>query len=182
MPEAALVGFSLGGMIVRKFALAYPARSRALAILNSPHDRTPEERAAVLLRVEQAAREGPRATVEAALTRWFNAPFAAAHPEVLERVRDWILANDPAVYPLVYRMLAEGDAELARSIAAIACPALVLTGGADHGNSPDMARRHGRPHAECRSRYHSRPQAHGPGGRSGCLQFALGRIPLSGFN
>ncbi len=141
LERAALVGFSLGGMIVRAFALAHPDRAAALAILNSAHDRSEAERAAVLARVEQAAQEGPRATVEAALTRWFTDEYAVRRPEVLARVRGWILANDPAVYPLIYRVLAEGDAELAAPIAEIRCPVLVLTGGEDRGNSPDMARR-----------------------------------------
>jgi 3-oxoadipate enol-lactonase len=136
-----LVGFSLGGMIVRAFALAHPERVSAVAILNSAHDRTDAERAAVVARVEEAARLGPRATVEAALDRWFTEDYAARHPDVLARVRRWIMANDPEVYPAIYRVLAEGDAELAQAIAAIRCPALVLTGSADRGNSPDMARR-----------------------------------------
>jgi 3-oxoadipate enol-lactonase len=139
--RAALVGFSLGGMIVRAFALAHPERVTALAILNSAHDRTEEERAAVLVRVEQAAKAGPRVTLEAALERWFTPGYGADHPEVLARVRRWILANDPDVYPLIYRVLAEGDSELAGAIAAIRSPTLVMTGGEDHGNSPDMARR-----------------------------------------
>ncbi len=139
--RAALVGFSLGGMIVRAFALAHPERVTALAILNSAHGRTEEERAAILMRVEQAAREGPRATLEAALERWFTPGYGADHPEVLARVRRWILANDREVYPLIYRVLAEGDSELAEAVAAIRSPTLVMTGGEDHGNSPDMARR-----------------------------------------
>jgi 3-oxoadipate enol-lactonase len=136
-----LVGFSLGGMIVRAFALAHPERVSALAILNSAHDRTDAERAAVLVRVEQAAREGPRATVKAALERWFTEDYATRHPDVLARVQRWIMANDPEVYPAIYRVLAEGDGELAQAIAAIRCPTLVLTGGEDHGNSPNMAKR-----------------------------------------
>ena len=139
--RAALVGFSLGGMIVRAFALAHPERVTALAILNSAHGRTEEERAAVLMRVEQAAREGPRTTVDAALARWFTPSYGASHPEVLDRVRRWILANDREVYPLIYRVLAEGDVELAEAVAAIRSPTLVMTGSEDHGNSPDMARR-----------------------------------------
>ena len=139
--RAALVGFSLGGMIVRAFALAHPEGVAALAILNSAYDRSEEERAAVLARVEQAARDGPAATVEAALKRWFTAGYAAAHPEVLDRVRGWILGNDPEIYPLAYRVLAEGDRELAERVAAIRAPTLVMTGGEDRGNSPDMARR-----------------------------------------
>ncbi len=139
--RAALVGFSLGGMIVRAFALARPERVTAIAILNSAHGRTEEERAAILMRVEQVAREGPQATVDAALARWFTPSYGANHPEVLDRVRRWILANDREVYPLIYRVLAEGDAELAEAVAAIRSPTLVMTGSEDHGNSPDMARR-----------------------------------------
>ncbi|MDJ0608427.1 MAG: alpha/beta fold hydrolase [Kiloniellales bacterium] len=139
--SAALVGFSLGGMIVRAFALAYPARVSALAVLNSAHARSEAERDAVRRRVAIAEAGGPAATVDEALARWFTADFAARHPEVLERVRGWILANDPAVYPLSYRVLAEGDLELAEAVSAIACPTLVMTGTEDRGNSPDMARR-----------------------------------------
>lgn len=139
--RAALVGFSLGGMIVCAFALARPERVTALAILNSAYGRSEDERAAVLKRVEQAARDGPGATVEAALERWFTAGYAAAHPEVLDRVRGWILGNDPEIYPLIYRVLAEGDRELAERVAAIRAPTLVMTGGEDPGNTPDMSRR-----------------------------------------
>jgi pimeloyl-ACP methyl ester carboxylesterase len=139
--QAAVAGFSLGGMIARRIAIDHPDRVSALAILNSAHDRTPEERAAILKRVEQARADGPSATVEAALERWFTAPFRAAHPEVMDRVRTWVLANRPAVYPEIYRVLAEGDAEIAEPIREIRCPTLVMTGEEDYGNSPDMTRR-----------------------------------------
>jgi pimeloyl-ACP methyl ester carboxylesterase len=71
----------------------------------------------------------------------FTDDFAARHPEVLAQVRTWVSANDPGVYPAVYRLLAEGDIGLEASIAGIRCPALVVTGGEDHGNSPRMAER-----------------------------------------
>lgn len=137
----ALVGFSLGGLIAQAFTLAHPGRVVALAILNAAHDRTEAQREAVRARVAQAAAEGPAATVEAAMERWFTEDFAARRPEVLERVRRWILANDPAVYPAAYRVLAEADAPLAKAIEAIGCPTLVITGEDDRGNAPAMARR-----------------------------------------
>ena len=139
--RAAIVGFSLGGMIARRFAIDHPGRRSALAILNSAHDRTPEERAAILTRVEQAGARGPAATVEAALERWFTEPFRQASPGVMDQVRRWVLANRPPVYPEIYRVLAEGDAEIAGPVRNIRCPTLVMTGAQDHGNSPDMARR-----------------------------------------
>ena len=139
--RCAVVGFSLGGMIARAFALAHPQRVTALAILNSAHDRTEAERDAVRERVEQGRQHGPSATVEAALERWFTPGAAARDPETMALIRRWILANDPAVYPEVYSVLAEGDRELAEAISAIRCPTLVMTGEDDLGNSPDMARR-----------------------------------------
>ena len=139
--RCAVVGFSLGGMIARRFALDHPDRLTALAILNSAHDRSAAERAAVLSRVEQVREHGPAATVEAALERWFTPAFRAANPDVVDLIRQWVLANDPAVYPKLYRVLAEGDAEIATSIRDIACPTLVLTAEDDSGNAPDMTRR-----------------------------------------
>ena len=141
LDDVAVAGFSLGGMIARDFALRHPDRVRALAILHSAHDRTPEQRAAIMIRVRQAAETGPSATVDDALERWFGDEFRAANPDVMDMVRDAVLANDSDVYPSIYRLLAEGDKELANTIAAIQCPTLVMTGSEDHGNSPEMSRR-----------------------------------------
>ena len=139
--RCAVAGFSLGGMIARRFALDHADRLMALAILSSAHGRTPEERAVILLRVEMARRSGPGATVEAALERWFTEPYRNANPEVMDQVRRWVLANRPNVYPTIYRVMAEGDAELAEPIRTIRCPTLVMTGGEDDGNSPAMTHR-----------------------------------------
>jgi len=138
--RAALVGFSLGGMIARRAALECPDRVSALAILNSPHDRSPAEREAVRARVRQTEAQGPAANVEPALERWFTPAFRAEAPGTVALVRAWIVRNDPAVYPSIYRVLAEGDAELAEGLERIACPTLVMTGEADPGNTPAMAR------------------------------------------
>ena len=138
--RAAVVGFSLGGMIARRVALDRPDRISALAILNSPHDRSPAEREAVRERVRQTEVEGPSANVGSALERWFTPAFRAEAPETIALVRTWIMRNDPAVYPQIYRVLAEGDAEIARGLDRIACPTLVMTGADDPGNTPAMAR------------------------------------------
>ena len=138
--RAAVVGFSLGGMIARRFALDHPDRLSALAILNSPHDRSPAQREAVRARVRDTEAHGPSANVEPALERWFTPEFRTESPEVIALVRTWITSNDPAVYPQVYRVLAEGDAEITEGLERIACPTLVMTGEDDPGNTPIMAR------------------------------------------
>ena len=138
--RAAVVGFSLGGMIARRVALDHPGRLSALAVLNSPHDRTPAEREAVRKRVRQTEEQGPAANVEPALERWFTPAFRAEAPETITLIRAWIMRNDSAVYPQIYRVLAEGDAELVEGLERIACPTLVMTGSDDPGNTPAMAR------------------------------------------
>jgi len=138
--RAALVGFSLGGLINRAFALAHPDKTSALVILNSAHARTDEQRASIDLRVQQARESGPSATIDAALERWFSEDFARREPQVLEQVRQWVIANDASVYPHLYRLLAEGDGGLESAISTIDCPTLIVTGDEDFGNSPEMTR------------------------------------------
>ena len=40
MDNAVIIGFSLGGMIARRFAQDAPEKSQALVILHSPHKRS----------------------------------------------------------------------------------------------------------------------------------------------
>ena len=139
--RCAVVGFSLGGMIARRFAIDRPGRLSALAIVNSAHGRSEAERAAILERVEAVRRAGPAATVDAALERWFTNDFRSRSPQAMNLVRQWVMANRKDVYASMYRVLAEGDAEIADSVNLIRCPTLVMTGEGDSGNSPAMARR-----------------------------------------
>lgn len=137
---AALVGFSLGGMIARRFAQDFPDRVSALAILHSPHQRTPDAQQAILARVEQARLEGPAATIEAALERWFSADFRTDNPEIMSLVRRWVLSNDIEIYHRNYRVLADGIDEITAPASPIKAPTLVVTGDEDFGNGPEMTR------------------------------------------
>ncbi|MEQ9258669.1 MAG: alpha/beta fold hydrolase [Roseovarius sp.] len=138
--EAAIAGFSLGGMIARRFAQDAPARCHALVLLHTPHRRSPEAQAAILARVEQARQAGPAATAEAALERWFTAPFRQANPAMMDEVRGWILANRKEVYHRIYRVLADGIDEIVAPEPPVSGPALVITGDEDFGNGPEMTR------------------------------------------
>ena len=53
-----VVGFSIGGMINRRFALDYPHLVKSLTILNSPHDRGVDAQAAVEARALSARQQG----------------------------------------------------------------------------------------------------------------------------
>lgn len=137
--QATLIGFSLGGMIARRFAQDEPERTEGLVILHSPHQRSPQAQAAILNRVEQARKYGPLATVEAALERWFTLNFRISKPSVIDLVRSWVLANETDVYYKIYGVLAEGIDEIVTPDPAISCPTLVVTGDQDFGNGPEMS-------------------------------------------
>jgi len=137
----AVVGFSIGGMIARRFAYDHSSRLSALAILNSSHDRTDFENKAVQIRADQARELGPSALVDAALKRWFTDNFRSESPKTMALVKRWLEANKPDIYPKIYRVLADGDAELVDIIEKIDCPTLIMTSQDDLGNSPEMANR-----------------------------------------
>ena len=138
--EAAhIVGFSLGGMINRRFAMDHPGRARSLAIIASPHERGGEAQALVEQRAKDSA-AGPAATLDAAIERWFTPGFRAARPDYIEWTRERVLANDPANFAACRWVLANGVVELIRPDPPIALPTLVMTAEHDSGSTPAMAR------------------------------------------
>ncbi|MCP4874820.1 MAG: alpha/beta fold hydrolase [Gammaproteobacteria bacterium] len=137
--QCSIIGFSLGGMINRRFAMDHPDRLRALAILNSPHERGPEAQALVEQHALDSAAAGPDATLDATIERWFTADFIAANPEYIETVRGWVLGNDADDYALCRKVLAFGVSELIRPWPSITHPTLVMTCENDSGSTPAMS-------------------------------------------
>lgn len=138
--RCAAVGFSLGGMINRRFAIDHPHRVAALGIFNSPHERGPEAQRLVEERARQTDAGGPGATLDATIERWFTPGFRTARPDVIARVREWVLANDPVSYAQCRFVLARGVVELIRPDPPITAPALVMTCENDSGSTPAMSR------------------------------------------
>lgn len=137
--RAALIGFSLGGMINRRIAIDHPDRVSALAILNSPHERGDEAQHAVEQRAQDSAAGGPGATIDATLERWFTPGFRAAQPDYVATIRDWVLANDKEVYAENRWVLANGVVELINPQPPITKPTLVMTCENDSGSTPAMS-------------------------------------------
>jgi pimeloyl-ACP methyl ester carboxylesterase len=137
--RAAMVGFSLGGMINRRCALDHPGRVRALAILNSPHDRGEDLQRSVEQSARAAGAGGPAAVIDAALARWFTEDFRRDHADRVAAVRGIVLANDPANYAAHRRVLAEGVRELIAPDPPITLPMLVMTCEHDSGSTPAMS-------------------------------------------
>jgi len=137
--RSALVGFSMGGMINRRFAMDYPGRVSALVILNSPHERSPEAQKLVEERVLQTADGGPAATLQTSLERWFTPEFLATQTDTVNEVTQWILSNDADTYTQSRQVLATGVIELIRPQPPITQPTLIITCEYDSGSTPAMA-------------------------------------------
>ena len=135
-----IVGFSIGGMINRRFAMDYPGRAAALIILNSPHDRGPQAQEQVEARAAAVRDEGRMATMDAALDRWFTPEFRRDMPSVMQLVRAWREIVDPESYAEAAMVLAVGVSELVRPQPPISCPTLVVTCAHDSGSTPSMSR------------------------------------------
>ncbi len=137
--RCSIIGFSLGGMINRRFAMDYPERLHALVILNSPHEREPEAQQQVEQRALDSAAGGPGATLDATIERWFTADFILQHPDFIATVRGWVLANNAESYALCRQVLAFGVIELIRPQPPITHPTLIITCEHDSGSTPAMS-------------------------------------------
>lgn len=136
-----LVGFSFGGMIAQAYAAKNAGRTEKLVLMSTVYDRSDDERAGVLARLDVATREGPQAITGAALTRWFSPEFATEFPVVMQGYERMLRNNDVTSFLAAYKCFATGDKQLVDIVSGIGCPTLVMTGELDGGSTPDMARR-----------------------------------------
>ena len=138
IPKAHNVGFSIGGMINRRFAIDHGEMLSSLMILNSPHDRGDKAQMLVEERAAKVLDQGPLATMESALKRWFTPEFHDTNPEVLKLVCDWRQNVDPSSYAQAAWVLAAGVKELILPKLPISVPTMVITCENDRGSTPDM--------------------------------------------
>lgn len=136
-----VLGFSLGGIVARGWAAAFPKRVDKLVVLCSIAPRSAPERQAIAARLQLLEQGGVAATVDAAIGRWFTPAFIQRRPEVVEQVRQTLLSNAGHGYPAAYRFFATADSVIDGIGRRISCPTLAITAEDDVGSTPEMARR-----------------------------------------
>ncbi|MBW3694966.1 alpha/beta fold hydrolase [Vibrio sp. T187] len=134
-----VVGFSMGGLVARAFALKYSHRVDRLVVLNSVFNRTEEQRKNVLLRCKDVEKFGPGANVDAAIERWFSMEYRGANPAQIAAFAERIITNSKNGYLHTYKLFGESDNYGISKLHKLDVPTLVATGELDIGSTPEMA-------------------------------------------
>jgi 3-oxoadipate enol-lactonase len=136
--QPVIVGCSLGGMVAQGIALQAPNLAGGLVLADTNHELSAEGRNAMAQRAKDAAQGMPH-IIESTITRWFGKDFQAAHKDVVERVRGWLLEADPIVHSWSWSAIRELN--YGAGIAAIKAPTLVVCGSEDVSCPPAAAKR-----------------------------------------
>jgi 3-oxoadipate enol-lactonase len=135
--RASLCGLSIGGMISMWTAAHAPERVRRVVLCcTSARLGPPEswhERAAIV------RADGVHAVADAVLARWFTPAFREAHPEVIEGMRQILVATPREGYAGCCEAIAAMD--LTGDLPSISAPTLVLSGEHDPSTPPEHGRR-----------------------------------------
>ena len=136
-----LAGFSMGGLIAQAYAIKHHHKLAGLVLMNTVHDRSPEQSATVLARFEGNVTRGVENAVESGARRWFKARDYESHADEIKQTLDMMRDGDFTAKRKAHRVFVTSDGELTGKLGAISCPALVMTGEEDNGSTPEMARK-----------------------------------------
>ena len=131
--KVSLVGTAVGGAIALHTAARFPDRVAAVIATSPATSIPPANRDAVLARVAKFEAEGLRVVVDETAANGYPEELRADKAR-FEGFRARWLANDPASFAAVYRMLANMD--LGPELRSITCPVLVVGGEFDRGRPP----------------------------------------------
>lgn len=124
---AVVAGCSMGGNVAQAFALAYPARTSALGLIDTTAWYGAPEKWRE--RAETAKTKGLAALIDFQLTRWVSDRFRLAHQQRMQGLVDDFLANDLDCYAATCAMLGEVDAR--PGLASLRMPVAVVVGEDD---------------------------------------------------
>ena len=132
-----VAGASMGGCIALAFATAYPARTAALALIDTTAWYGAEAPAQWAERGSRAATAGMGVLVEFQTTRWFGDEFRARQPQIVQHSVDVFLRNDVQAYVETCTML--GAADLRGALPTMKMPTAIVVGDEDYATPVAMA-------------------------------------------
>ena len=138
--QVALVGFSMGALISQGMAALYPHRLTHLALLHSVYQRTEAQCEGVRKRYQITKEQGPMATVELAIERWFSKEYIEQAADQMDEIRAIFARHVDDGYLKAYGVFANAEPEMrCYLVDKFNQPALVATGEQDVGSTPQMS-------------------------------------------
>jgi 3-oxoadipate enol-lactonase len=125
--QAHVAGVSIGGMTGLRLAVREPQRVTTLAVLCS--SAYPGNEQSWRDRARTVRAEGTASIADAVISRWLTPGYAAAHPDVVRRLRAAFDANSDEGYASCCAAIAAMDQRA--DLAGITAPTLVISGAED---------------------------------------------------
>ncbi len=131
--QAHVLGVSMGGFIAQALAIGYPELVHTLILVCTSHGGrraipAPPETIKAMLNEEGLP---PREALRQAMRPAFGPGYLAQHPEELEKIIEWRLAEPTPRYAWQRQFNAILGADLEGKLSEIQAPTLILTGDAD---------------------------------------------------
>jgi 3-oxoadipate enol-lactonase len=129
-------GLSMGGYIAFQFWRRHTERLRGLILCDTRAvSDTPEAADGRIVMADRVLRNGPGPLVEAMLPRLFSEGTRRGRPELIDRVRQTMMATDRRAIAAALRGMAERP-DMTAALGQIRCPTLVVVGAEDATSTP----------------------------------------------
>jgi pimeloyl-ACP methyl ester carboxylesterase len=130
-----LVGFSIGSLIARNFAIKFNDRLQSLVLLGSIYKRTEQQQKIVNERFNQAKKELKLSKL--ALKRWFTDKYLENNPDTYDKISSILSSNNMANFIKVYELFVnhKNDEDFEK----ITVNTLITTGENDIGSTIEMS-------------------------------------------
>ena len=132
-----LVGFSIGSLIARNFAIRYSERLQSLILLGSIYKRSNQQQKIVNERFDQAKKELKLS--RQALKRWFTEKYLENNPDTYEKISSILSENNMTNFLKVYELFVKHKND--EDFKKIYSKTLVMTGEHDIGSTIEMSQK-----------------------------------------
>ena len=132
-----LIGFSIGSLIARNFAVKYNDKLKSLTLLSSIFKRSEEQKKIVIDRFNLAKKNLKLS--RQALKRWFSDKYLEKNQDTYEKISTILEKNNIENFLKVYKLFVfHKDDEIFKNIKV---KTLVMTGENDLGSTVDMSKK-----------------------------------------
>jgi len=131
-----LIGFSIGSLIARNFAVKNNNRLKTLTLLCSIFKRNKEQQQIVNDRFELSKKS--RTLSKQALKRWFTDQYLEKNPNIFEKITSILIQNNMENFLKIYELFVKHKDD--EKFENIKSKTLIMTGENDIGSTPEMSR------------------------------------------